>query len=354
MRVSELAHSHRVPAATERSVSDAAVRVRAGAVSLVVAIGIFGLKFLAYQMTGSMAVLSDALESVVNIVAALFALVSLAIASRPADSSHPYGHGKVEFLSSGFEGGLIAFAALLIVYEAAQALVFGHELHRLDVGVAMVGVASVGNALLGYFLLRTGRRVHSPALEADGMHVLSDVWTSLGVLVGLALVWFTGWRILDPLVAMALGVQLAVVGAGLLRRAVAGLLDESDPRLLGELAQAINEVRPPGIIASHRLRAIRSGGVVNVDAHLVVPRFWSVSQAHDAAYRFEQAVVRRVEQDARFIFHVDPCRSVYCERCVVDPCPVRERPFAGNREATLAELTGDPPPDPPPVTAQLR
>ncbi|MBI2962818.1 MAG: cation transporter [Deltaproteobacteria bacterium] len=345
LRASDLAESRarRLPRAPQAEIADRALRLRAGVISLVLAAAIFAAKFVAYQITGSTAILSDALESIVNIVAAAFTLASLTIASRPADPSHPYGHGKVEFLSSGFEGGLIAFAALVIVYQALQALWSGHEVAAIEQGLALVIVAGAANALLGYFLLRTGRRTNSPAIEADGLHVLSDFWTSLGVVVGLVLVRVSGWQPLDPLVAIAVGGNLAVVGARLLRGAVGGLLDESDPALLDKLTSVIHTVRTPGIIAIHRLRAIRSGGVVHVDAHVVLPRFWSVVQAHDFSDAFELDVVRGISQDAECIFHLDPCRAVYCSNCRVAPCPVRAHPFVEERDWSLATLTGEAP-----------
>lgn len=346
MRVSELAVSRARLGAGDGANPDAALRLRAGAISLAVGSAIFAAKFVGYLLSGSDAILSDALESIVNVVAALFTLVSLAIASRPADSSHPYGHGKVEFLSSGFEGGLIAFAALVIVYEAVSALWIGHALLAIGQGMALVAVAGASNALLGLFLLRTGRATHSLALEADGLHVLADFWTSAGVIAGLLLVWGTGWVVLDPLIAIGVGANLAFTGARLLRRAASGLLDASDASLLARVARAINEARPhfSGIIAIHRLRAIRSGGVAHVDAHLVVPRFWTVAQAHDSANRFEDEIVRGIGQDARFIFHLDPCRAAYCGRCAVAPCPVRARELDGLSGWTIEELTGEPAP----------
>jgi cation diffusion facilitator family transporter len=341
MPVSDLAYSNRVPDAPQAVVADRAIRLRAGTISLVVAVLIFAAKFVGYQLTGSTAILSDALESVVNIVAALFTLASLAIASRPADESHPYGHGKVEFLSSGFEGGLIAFAALLIVYQAGQALWFGQQIMSIEKGLVLVIVAGFANALLGYFLVRAGRRMHSPAIEADGQHVLTDFWTSAGVVVGLVLVRITGWQALDPLVAIALGGNLAIIGARLLRRAVGGLLDESDRGLLAKLTSVIQAVRHPGGIAIHRLRAIRSGGVVHVDAHVVVPRFWSVSDAHDFSDGFELEIVNGIGQDADCIFHLDPCRSVYCRSCRVEACPVRAHGFVRDRDWSLETLTSE-------------
>lgn len=345
MRVSELAYSrfHRRPEVPRAAIADRSRRLRAGAVSLVAAMVIFAAKFVGYQLTGSTAILSDALESIVNIAAAIFTLASLAIASRPADPSHPYGHGKVEFLSSGFEGGLIAFAALVIVYQALQALWFGHELMAIEKGLVLVIGAGAANALLGYFLLRVGRQTNSPAIEADGMHVLTDFWTSCGVVVGLVLVRLTGWQPLDPLVAIAVGGNLAIVGVRLLRGAVGGLLDESDPALLDKLTSVIHAVRTPGIIAIHRLRAIRSGGVAHVDAHVVLPRFWSVAQAHDFSDAFELEVVRGISQDAECIFHLDPCRAVYCRNCRVAPCPVRAHEFVEERDWSLETLTGEAP-----------
>lgn len=345
MRVDALAESPPGPQrASERS-SDVKIRVRAGVISLVVGVVLLGVKLVAYFLTGSQAILSDALESIVNIVAALFAVAALVFAGRPADLSHPYGHGKVEFLSGGFEGGLIAFAALLIIYEAAITLWSGFELRAIETGVVLVAAAGAGNAVLGMFLVRIGRRVHSLTLEADGLHVLSDFWTSVAVIVGLLLVRTTGWQILDPLLAIGVGVNLAWTGASLLRRAAGGLLDESDPQLLGSLAGAIGEIQSPGIIGVHRLRAIRSGGVANIDAHLVVPRFWSVSDGHDAANRFSEDVVHRVDRDAEFVFHVDPCRAAYCWGCLVEPCPVRSHPFRELPNHSIDGLVGGPPKD---------
>ena len=343
MPVSEVTYAHHV-AATERGrVADRVVRLRAGTLSLVVAIVIFIAKFGAYQLTDSTAILSDALESVVNIVAAAFTLASLAIASMPADESHPYGHGKVEFLASGFEGGLIAFAALVIVYQAAEAIVFGHELVAIGAGLALVIGAGVANLALGFFLLQAGRRTNSAAIVADGQHVITDFWTSAGVVAGLVLVRVTGWKVVDPLIAVAVGVNLAIVGGRLLRRAVGGLLDESDPDLLTKLATVIQTVRSPAVIAIHRMRSLRSGGVAHVDAHVVVPCFWSVSQAHDLSDEFEVSVTAGIEQDAECIFHLDPCRAAYCANCRVEPCPVRAHAFVEDRDWSLATLTGEAP-----------
>lgn len=328
---------------TSTAGDDRVARLRAGAISLVVAILIFAAKFVGYLITGSTAVLSDALESIVNVVAALFTLASLKIASLPADESHPYGHGKVEFLASGFEGGSVAFAALVVIYQGADALLRGHAVQAIEWGLLIVIAAGVANAALGFFLVRTGRRTHSPAIEADGQHVLTDFWTSAGVVVGLVLVRLTGADWIDPVVAIVLGLNLAIVGVKLVRHAIGGLLDESDHDLLAKLAGVIGQVRTPGVIAIHRLRAIRSGGEAHVDAHVVLPRFWTVRQAHDFADEFEAGVVRGIERAADCIFHLDPCRSAYCASCRVEPCPVRAHLFAAERDWSLATLRSDVP-----------
>ena len=232
-------------------------RLRAGLLSLGVALLLLAAKLEAYRRTGSAAVLSDALESIVNVVAAAFGIGSILFAGRPADRNHPYGHGKIEYFSAAFEGGLIAFAALLIVYEALQAFVLGVELRDLDVGLAIVLGAGLANAALGLFLVRTGRRNDSLTLVADGKHVLSDWWTSAGIVVGLLLVRWTGIVWLDPLVACLVALQLFWTGARLVREAARGLLDEEDPELLARLVQVLGARLGGGFVHLHHLRAPR-------------------------------------------------------------------------------------------------
>ena len=180
------------------SAHDTRVCARAGLISLVVSVVLLAAKFEAYRRTGSTAVLSDALESIVNVAAALFAIGSIAFAGRPADRNHPYGHGKVEFFAAAFEGGLIAFAAILVVYQALQALITGVELRALEQGLVIVAGAGIANALLGGYLVHTGRKYHSLTLVADGKHVFSDSVTSAGILLGLLCVRLTGLTWLDP------------------------------------------------------------------------------------------------------------------------------------------------------------
>ncbi|GIW44006.1 MAG: cation transporter [Candidatus Binatia bacterium] len=318
--------------------SEQRARITAGFVSLAVGSVLLVLKFVAYQLTGSSAVFSDALESIVNVVAALFALGGLVFAGRPADRSHPYGHGKIEFFSAAFEGGLIAFAAVMIFYEAAHVLWQGPTLQQLDTGMAITAAAGIANLLLGVYLVRTGRRCQSLALVADGQHVISDFWTSAAVVVGLLLVWLTDVVWLDPLVAAGVAVHLAFTGFRLVRYAAGGLLDEEDPQLLQRLVQAMNQAMRPGIVRIHNTRAIRSGRFTHVDAHLVVPEFWTVKHAHDEADAFERDVMAAGALAGEIVFHTDPCRRLYCAQCELPDCPIRVEPFRQRQAMTVEEI----------------
>jgi cation diffusion facilitator family transporter len=318
------------------------LRLRAGLVSLVAGSAILAVKFLAWSLTGSAAVYSDAMESIVNVVAAVFALGAIAFAARPADSNHPYGHGKMEFFTAVFEGGLVAFAAVMILWEAVQALVAGTAPRELGTGLLIVGGAGVANLLLGLYLVRVGRRTGSPALEADGRHVLSDFWTSAGIVGGLLVVKVTGVAWLDPVLAIAVGLLLGVAGVRLVRRAAGGLLDEEDPALLEELASLFARMPVKGAIEVHETRAIRNGAYTHVDAHVVVPEYWSVQTAHDAAEGMERWVLANWERDGEIVFHLDPCRRDYCARCTVEDCAVRREPFRERPPVTRESIVGPP------------
>ena len=315
--------------------ADARLRWRAALLSLVVATAVLAIKFWAFEVTGSKAVLSDALESIVNVVAAAFAIGGIVFAGLPADRNHPFGHGKIEFFAAAFEGGLIAFAALAILWESLQGFVQGSTIRELDFGLLVVFVAGVINAALGTFLLRVGRRHRSLTLIADGQHVLADSWTSAGVLIGLLLVKLTGLPWIDPAVAAVMAVWLLITGARLVRHAAGGLLDEEDPEVVGRIVEMLGSQVGNGVISVHHLRAIRAGRFHHVSAHLVVPEFWSVERAHDLADGLAARVMRQVALEGEITFHTDPCHRAYCERCDVEVCSVRARPFGGRQPLTI-------------------
>jgi 2-amino-4-hydroxy-6-hydroxymethyldihydropteridine diphosphokinase len=271
------------------------------------------------------------MESVVNVVAASLLLYSLIVAARPPDPDHPYGHGKVEFFSAGLEGALIVLAAGAILIEAIAEIVRGPDLRRLDAGLAMLAVLSAANGALGFYLIRTGERTGSLALVADGRHILTDVWTSVGVIAGLALVWVTDWQLLDPFVAMAVALNVLHTGWTLAREAVGGLMDEAPEELLATLAAALDARREPSWIDAHSLRAWRSGHFTHVDLHMVVPRYLDVDRLHEVDGRVDETISRTLEGPTEVIVHFDPCRPRFCSTCQMPDCPIREAAFEARK-----------------------
>jgi cation diffusion facilitator family transporter len=301
--------------------------MRAGRLALVVGILLFAGKFSAYALTGSTALFADAMESTVNVVAAGLMLLSLTLAARPPDEDHPYGHGKVEFLSAGIEGAAIAVAAMLILVEGVQELIAGPALQRLGVGMGIIAVCTAINAALGLYLVREGRRTTSMALEADGRHVLTDVWTSVGVIGGLGVVQATGWLWADPVLAIAVALNVVREGVGLLRKAFEGLMDHADPETLDAAVEAIAATRDESWIDIHGLRSWRSGARRHFDLHMTVPRYFDVERLHRIHDRIEAALLGDDLHGGDVVVHFDPCKPHLCPRCPIGDCPIREAPY---------------------------
>ena len=314
-------------------------RLAAGRLSLAIGVLVFAGKVLAWILTGSVAVFSDAMESIVNVVAALLLVWSLRMAAQPADRDHPYGHGKAEFLSAAVEGALIIVAALLIGVQAVRELVIGGAPQRIDAGLALVAGASLLNGGLGLHLVRVGRRTGSVALVADGRHVLTDVWTSGAVIVGLLAVRFTGIVWLDPAVALAVAANIVREGWRLVSHAVGGLMDEADAALLEKLAAALEAERPPEWIDVHGLRAWRSGAELHADLHLVVPRYFDAERLHRIQEAVEERLHAAVAVPSEAVVHFDPCRPHECPRCAMPACPVRAARFEARPPLSVARAT---------------
>jgi cation diffusion facilitator family transporter len=285
-------------------------RKRAAVLSFVIGFMMLAIKMGAYLATGSATVLSDALESVVHVAATSFMFFCFRLAALPPDANHPYGHGKAEHLSVGFEGGMILLAALAIVWQAVMNLLsIDHEVKQIDIGFWLILSAAVINLLLGAFLLRVGKRTASVILVADGHHVLSDVWTSIGVLAGIGLMWMVEdphrRAIIDSTVAIGLACFIVIVATKLIRRAVGGLLDEVDRRMLTRVVEAINEIRDPEWLDVHNLRMRHSGDITHLDFHLTVPGEWTVAHGHEVEERIERHVLERLGTRGSVIIHFD-------------------------------------------------
>jgi cation diffusion facilitator family transporter len=291
-------------------------------VSLVVGIALLAIKFTAYALTGSAAIFSDALESIVNVLASSVALYAIILAHRPADPDHPYGHGKIEFLSAGFEGGMMLLAAVVMVVRAIEVIWRGPVIEQLDLGLLLIAAAMLINGLVGWYLVRLGRRSGSLVLEADGRHLFSDAVTSAGVLAALAIVRMTGWTYADPIAALAVAAYVVWVALGLLGRSSAGLMDRQDmedERLLKNILDAHlgTDGRPPRICSYHKLRHRHSGRYHWVDFHIMVPAHWDIDRGHQVAsaleYEIEQAL-----HIGNATAHVEPCTDETCGPCTAE------------------------------------
>lgn len=300
-------------------------RIHAIVLSLFIGAALMGLKFLTYRLTFSSAVLSDALESIINVAASAFAMVSVWMSAKPPDLEHPYGHGKIEYFSAGFEGALIIIAAAGIFWTGIRRLITPHELPHIEEGLVILCGASAVNLLLGIYVLRIGRRTDSVTLIADGKHILTDVYTSVGVLVGLALVYITGWLRLDGLVACLVGINIVVTGSHLVRQSFSRLMDASDVQLLDRIAAILETHRRPEWIDIHKMRAWRAGNLIHIDLHLVLPRDLSMEIAHREAGDIETLLTAEFEGNASVLIHMDPCDPQQCPVCKQRECNWRVR-----------------------------
>ncbi len=279
---------------------------RAAWISLLVALLVLGLKALAYRLTGSVALLSDALESTVNVAAALLALLAIRFAHRPPDATHPFGHTKAEYLSAVLEGVLVVLAAFFIAKEALPRLLSPIPLEGLGPGLFVSLLASGLNGLLVYHLLAQGKRLRSPALTADGYHVLSDVLTSLGVLLGVGLAWLTGLWVLDPLLALLVAGNILLMGFRLVRESVGGLLDEGlSPEEVARIQAILARELGKGALEVHDLKTRKAGHRAFLEFHLVVPGSLSVAEAHALCDRLERALEAEMP-GLSVTIHVEP------------------------------------------------
>lgn len=294
------------------------VESRAALLSLVIGATLLGVKFYAYYLTGSAAVFSDALESIVNVAAAAFGVYSISVAHMPPDSDHPYGHGKIEFFSAAFEGGMIILAAIFIIAKGIGDILHPTPTEHLDIGLILMIASMFVNGLLGLYLIWLGKRNNSLTIEADGFHLMTDAVTSISASGALVIVWLTGWTLADPIVAICVAIYIAIAGGMLFRRSFAGLMDRQDSgdnRVISEILDAhVSDAGPePHICSYHKLRHRHSGRYHWVDFHMVVPAKWTIEQAHNAASVIEREIELALgEGDATA--HIEPCTHE-CIRC---------------------------------------
>lgn len=306
-------------------VGDGYYKIRMTAISASFFLGfvLMCAKFYAYKLTNSSAVLSDALESIINVVASAFALFSIWISAKPPDKEHPYGHGKIENFSAGFEGALIIIAAVGIFVTGFSHIIVQHTILHIQEGWFILIGASVVNLILGISLVKIGKKTGSFALIADGKHIMTDVYTSAGVVIGLLLVYLTGWFWLDGAVACMVGVNILVTGGALVRQSFSELMDTSDPDLLNQISSLLAAHRKRYWIDIHKLRAWRAGSFIHIDFHLVLPRDFSLEKADLEATELEEIIVAYFKGNASVLIHMDPCDQPECRVCSRYRCDLR-------------------------------
>lgn len=323
----------------KNKLSNERLNMRAAKTSLIAGIVIFLIKFGAYLVTDSTAIFSDAAESIINIVAAGVALYSIIISSKPADEDHPYGHGKIEYFSAGFEGFLIALAGLVIIYSGIEKIITGAGPSQLGIGILLLGASSVANLVLSLYINSVGKKTDSLTLVADAKHILTDVYTSIGIIVGLGVVLLTDIPVFDPIIAIIVAVNILYTGYKLVRESVGGLMNEVDIKTMNIITDRIISVRKPEWIDIHELRFWKSANHLFLDFHLILPFYFTIKEAHDS----DDLVVSEMQKilpGSQVKIHMDYCDFNLCKFCEYSPCEQRKEKFTKSSEWDSARITG--------------
>jgi cation diffusion facilitator family transporter len=304
----------------------------------ILSVVLFIAKIIAYYLTHSMAILTDALESIVNVIAGFIGLYSLYVAAKPRDFEHPYGHGKAEFISAAAEGSLIVAAGIMILYETVQNLIENATIHSLDYGLALVAMTGLVNYFAGSYCIRQGKKNNSLALIASGKHLHIDTYSTLAIILGLTLMLLTKLYWLDKAIALIMGVVIVYNGYKIIRTSLAGIMDEADEELLKKVIVVLNQQRNENWIDLHNLRVIKYGSLLHIDCHLTVPWYFNVHQAHHAIDELTKLIKDDFGDAIEFFVHTDGCLPFSCRICSKKGCAERQANFEEKIEWTLANI----------------
>jgi len=291
--------------------------------SLITGIVLMLVKFLAYFLTSSNAIFTDAAESIVNVIASGFAFYSIYLAARPKDENHPYGHGKVEFFSVFLEGGLIFIAGSIILCKAVYNIFFPSTISNLEEGIGLIAVTAVINFAVGYYIMKRGKSLKSITLVADGKHLQVDAYSTFGLIIGLVLMQISKQAWIDVAISVVLGSYILYSGYRLLRSSIGGLMDESDIDLVNEVVSVLDQNRTENWIDVHNLRVQRYGTELHIDCHLTLPNYYDLNRVHDEISSFDRLVTKKLSTQIEFFVHADPCLPNCCCYCKVKNCPIR-------------------------------
>lgn len=303
-----------------------------------VGIGLFITKLIAWWLTGSVAILTDALESTVNVVAGLIGVYSLYVSAKPIDKDHPYGHGKAEFISAAVEGTLITVAGIIIVYEAINNLLHPHTIQQLDYGIMLVGATAIINYIAGAMCIKAGKKNNSLVLISSGKHLQTDTYSTLGIIIGLILLYFFKYSWIDSAVAMLFAFIIMFTGYKIVRTSIAGIMDEADETLIGKMVVLLNANRRDNWIDLHNLRIIQYGSRLHVDCHLTLPWYLNMHEAHEEIDELTTLVTKEFGESIEFFVHTDGCLDFSCSICSKQDCNVRKHPFERRVEWTVENI----------------
>jgi len=302
---------------------------------------LFVLKIAAYYFTHSMAILTDALESIVNVIAGFIGLYSLYVAAKPRDIDHPYGHGKAEFVSAAVEGGLIVAAGIMILYETIQNLIHNNPLESLDTGLILIAITAVINYVAGAYCINLGKKNNSMALMASGKHLQVDTYSTAAIIVGLGLMLLTQLYWLDKLIAGVMGVFIIYNGYKIIRSSLAGIMDEADMELLNKFIAVLNERKQENWIDLHNLRVIKYGSLLHVDCHFTVPWYLNVHEAHREIDGLAGLIQQEFGDRIELFVHTDGCLPFSCSICTKLDCKERQHAFEHRMEWTMENLVSN-------------
>ncbi len=307
-------------------------------ISLITGVVLMLAKFSAYFITSSNFILTDAAESIVNVIASSFAFFSIYLSALPRDENHPYGHGKVEYFSVFLEGGLIVIAGGIILVKAVYGLLSPHPVRELITGAIIIAVTGVINGALGYYMLKRGRALRSVTLEADGHHLISDMVTSAALILGLLLIYITKLLWLDSALSVGAGLYILFSGYKLVRRSIAGLMDETDFGVVTNVLKVLNDRRKDEWIDIHNLRAQKYGSELHIDCHLTLPNYFDLNKVHDEVSLVDRIINKEAGVKTELFIHSDPCLPNCCHYCSMPNCPIRSEPQRIKIEWTLDKV----------------
>jgi cation diffusion facilitator family transporter len=310
---------------------------------IITSIGVvlFVIKVAAWYVTKSVAILTDALESTVNVIAGIIGVYSLYVSAKPKDKDHPYGHGKAEFISSAIEGTLIAVAGLIIIYESINNLVHTHAIQQIDNGIYLVAFTAIINFIAGWYCIKVGTKNNSLALISSGKHLQTDTYSTLGIIAGLILIYFTNIIWLDSAVAIGFAFFILFTGYKIVRTSIAGIMDEADEELIERLVATLNSNRNKNWIDIHNLRIIKYGNTLHVDCHLTVPWYFNVHEAHKEIDELVTLIKTAFGDTIELFVHTDGCLDFSCAICSKNECNVRKHPFSQQIEWTFANVSSN-------------